>query len=633
MLKQLATALLAFPLGLQLFLGGFLLQSAHAEELPLVIEETTPEPEVVEPYLIISAVQITGGTGKTQEDYIELFNPTSVPFDLNGYRLVKRTAANTTDSLIISWTQSTIVQPHHFWLWANSGFFSISVAPDSVSSGTLADNNGIALRNGPNDTGEILDSLTWGSTANGFESMNLQNPSADQSLVRSDLFTIDSSFELQPSSPRNCTIEQLPPAPEQDPEQDPGEVDPPIITDPPIESDPPTENNPPTETEPEPEQIDIKITELLPNPAGVDTGAEKVELFNAGSAVVNLEGTILDDVGPSDPLSTNAYTLPDLEIEPNEYIAVTIPAGAFSLNNTIGDVVTLFHVDGAPIDSVSYTGTTPEAKSYSKFSEEQWAWVNPTFGQSNGTLPDTEEDEEDEDSNEQPEDFGEYNNSGLQISELYPNPASGNKEYIELYNSSETEVAQLAVVSLVIGEKLKLLPAAELDPGEYYVIEQGNLPAQLRNTGQTVKILEDDTVLDEAVYSTATKGASYARFEDGFLWTVALTKGKDNVLELPEETKKSAPAPKQTVAKKAATKAKTTAKASSASKANAKPMVAGAAKKTDTTAATNNSSTNSLDPNPPSKSKEPIAKVIAMGAAAAAAGVVALYKLVFSTGE
>lgn len=60
--------------------------------------DTTPPPSS----LLISAVQITGGVGKTSEDFIELFNPNPSPVNLNGYRLVKRTATATTDSSIKS---------------------------------------------------------------------------------------------------------------------------------------------------------------------------------------------------------------------------------------------------------------------------------------------------------------------------------------------------------------------------------------------------------------------------------------------------------------------------------------------------------------------------------------------------
>ncbi len=59
--------------------------------------------------VVISAVQITGGVGKTAEDFIELFNPTNQPVNLKGFRLVKRTATATADASIKSWTEDTFI--------------------------------------------------------------------------------------------------------------------------------------------------------------------------------------------------------------------------------------------------------------------------------------------------------------------------------------------------------------------------------------------------------------------------------------------------------------------------------------------------------------------------------------------
>lgn len=174
--------------------------------------------------LVISAVQITGGVGRTSEDYIELFNPNSVPFNLKDYRLVKRTATATTDTSIKSWTSDTFVPPYSFYLWANSAFSGITKVPDLTSTATLADNNGVAIRKGAVDTGELVDSLSWGTTTNGFNSYGIANPSGEQSVVRDSLFET-STYSLKVSNPRNSTIQQLP----MDPVDPSG--DPPVLAD------------------------------------------------------------------------------------------------------------------------------------------------------------------------------------------------------------------------------------------------------------------------------------------------------------------------------------------------------------------------------------------------------------------
>lgn len=562
--------------------------------------EAAPE----EPALIISAVQITGGTGRTQEDFIELYNPGSEPFDLNGHRLVKRTAAGTADTAIKAWTEETLVLPHHFYLWANSGFAAIPAVPDAVSSATLADNNGIALRSGSNDIGEIIDNLAWGSTANGFDSVSEQNPGASESLLREDLFSVAASFVIQPSNPRNSTIELLPAEIPEVPEVPEGSP-----------ADEPVEEGEPAQEE-EPEEIDIRITELMPNPAGSDSGFEQVELYNAGSQTVDVAGFKLDDVAlTADSISSDAYILPPLEISPNSYKAVTIPSGKFALNNTGGDIVTLFDAAGAALNSVFYEGTAPEALSYSHFASG-WQWAEPTLGQDNGAAPPPQEESETEDEVD-------YDNSGLIISELYPRPGKGETEFIEIYNSGDGK-AQLKFVSAQVGDKKKVLLEHELAPGEYFVIDQSALPAQLRNTGQIVKLLEAEKVLDEVEYPKANGNHSYSKFEDGFLWTTKITKGTENILQLPEEIKKQA-------SKQAVEATKTT---KTTGKKAAKPAVSKAVPPSATpqTGLGNPAETATLPTQQePTASKEPLGKIIAMGAAAVAAGVMALYKLAFTT--
>lgn len=583
--------------------------------------------------LIITAVQITGGTGHTQEDFVELYNPTSQSIDLSGYRLVKRTAAGVTDTLIKSWSDSTVVAPHHFYLWANSSFSAITPAADTTSSGTLADNNGIALRFGASDTGTVIDYLSWGTTTNTFSNVSSVNPTANESLIRENVFALSSGYELKHSAPRNSLTEllpELPPEPEEIPEEllPEGEIPeetleaevPPVILPDPI---------PVPETSIPIEPIDIKITELLPNPSSNDSGFEQVELYNNGTTSVNLKDFKLDDVSNTDAISSNSYSLEDIDIEPQSYLAIVIPTGKFSLNNTEGDIVTLFDSTNKSLDSVSYEEDSPENESWSFF-ESGWAWAEPTFGAVN-----LQKEEESEETSEE-EDGSlkhSYNNSDLIISEVYSQPNSNEQEFIEIYNSGE-ETALLSDVDLYIGDRHRQLSEEELKAGEYFVIEQADLPIQLRNSGQEVRLRQGDTLIDSVVYSTGLKGSSYSLFEDGFLWTTKTTKGQKNVLELQKEVVKTTTTPVKTTAK-------------SPTKATAKPAVKkststkAVSKTTNTPKTSTSKNTTEKNAEKPvessvntSKQKaitnESVGKIIAMGAASVAAAIAALYKFVFS---
>lgn len=152
----------------------------------------TPTPVGIATHVVISEVQITGGPGNTTHDFIELYNPTSSAFDLNGHRLVKRAGNSPNDSSIKSWTTSALVPAHGFYLWASKSdnSFPLSINADASTSATLGSDSSIALRNGPEDTGVLVDVLSWndGSTlaeGNEFD----PDPGANQSMERKALST------------------------------------------------------------------------------------------------------------------------------------------------------------------------------------------------------------------------------------------------------------------------------------------------------------------------------------------------------------------------------------------------------------------------------------------------------------
>jgi len=136
-------------------------------------------------HLVISEVQ-TSGTNATTDDFIELYNPTVNAFNLKGFRLVRRTQTAASDSTIKSWTTDTYIPARGFYLWANSGYSAIAAAPDATTTATIADNNSIALRQGAENTGQVVDSLAWGSghVASLGEGVPLQNILPDKSFER-----------------------------------------------------------------------------------------------------------------------------------------------------------------------------------------------------------------------------------------------------------------------------------------------------------------------------------------------------------------------------------------------------------------------------------------------------------------
>lgn len=549
--------------------------------------------------LVISAVQITGGEGKTAEDFIELYNPNPFPVDLNGYRIVKRSATGVTDSSIKSFSTETLVPAYSFYLWANSGFSSIAIIPDTTTSATLANDNGVGLRFGSLDTGELVDSVSWGSAANGFSNSGLANPAAGESIKRMDLFE-SLGYEIGLSNPRNSTIQALPDAVPADVNNSTcsavptslsvsanqtaavnltftntgntvwqsdsylvRQLSPGGTTDLALGAsniNPLSDLNlalqitaPATAGEysyqwqmavngslfgnaclfgltvtatepvpnPEPSLTTVRITEFLVNPSGDDGGQEIVELYNYGSQSVNIKDWVLDDISTW-PVSTNAFMLPEQTLTSKQYVAITIPTGKFGLNNTGGDVLTLFNPSGAVISSVTYSSTAPEGKTYSLV-DGQWYWIVPSLGVANPALPVEDPDDPPVDDPPPPEPDLEPAPIGLIISELYPAPRPSDAEFVELYNGTNTAV-NLKTLKLAIGNRVASLPDLLLPSGAYYAVRGAELKLPLADSGKTIQLLTTDgLVVQEVSYPKGKKGQSYAWFEDSFMWTLSIT--------------------------------------------------------------------------------------------------------------
>jgi hypothetical protein len=369
----------------------------------------------------ISQVQITAGSGHTDEDFVELFNPGSEPANLKGFRLVKRTAQGTTDTLMRSWTSDAFIAPHSFYLWGNNSLLLASavatIALNSNSSVTLANDNGVAIRSGGNDTGLIIDSVAWGNTNNGFRNVSATNMGVNEGLWRVNLYGADSAFEIRPAAARDTSVIAPPPPVPVPPDPTPPPVvatpppaDPPPVVTPPVVDNPPAVTTPPacttgtvvppsnpTNPPDNPVQTaatsnqptydispNIKISEILANPNGDDTGNEFVELSNTGTTDVRLEGWLLDDSTTTGQPKTSALELSGT-LQAGHYFGAKIPSGKFILNNT-GDTVNLYFPDKTLADQVTYDGAGKEGESYQNVGGT-WQWGQPSLGGVNVAPP------------------------------------------------------------------------------------------------------------------------------------------------------------------------------------------------------------------------------------------------------
>lgn len=156
----------------------------------------TVEPDkssAVSPHLVITQFQTGGGgAGTFNDEFVEIFNRGADPVDLNGYRLVYRSASGSSDVAVpfAVWTTSKIIPAGGYYLIASTSYDG-TVAPDLLYNPTTcqcsmgAAGGGLALRIGANNTGAVLDSVGWGTATNVFvEGAVTAAPAANNSQSR-----------------------------------------------------------------------------------------------------------------------------------------------------------------------------------------------------------------------------------------------------------------------------------------------------------------------------------------------------------------------------------------------------------------------------------------------------------------
>ncbi|HET7433359.1 MAG TPA: lamin tail domain-containing protein, partial [Thermoanaerobaculia bacterium] len=141
--------------------------------------------------LVISQIQVAGGTAA--DEFVELHNVSGSAIDLNGYRVVYRSAAGTSDVAVINWTTSTMVPAGGYYLIVHATGYDngASVAGDITfpggGTGTFAAaGGGMAIRNGAANTGTIIDSIGYGTATNAFVegTVKTPTPTSNASLIR-----------------------------------------------------------------------------------------------------------------------------------------------------------------------------------------------------------------------------------------------------------------------------------------------------------------------------------------------------------------------------------------------------------------------------------------------------------------
>lgn len=128
----------------------------------------------------------------------------------------------------------------------------------------------------------------------------------------------------------------------------------------------------------------IYLNEWFPNPTGVDTKGEFIELYNSGSSPVSLNGWTIETEGKK------KFSLNGSKIAAHGYLVLKHAQDKLLLKNTAGGLA-LYDASGRLADQGSFLGAAPEGQSYSRVNYldadvEHFEFVTPTPGAANKTI-------------------------------------------------------------------------------------------------------------------------------------------------------------------------------------------------------------------------------------------------------
>ncbi len=117
----------------------------------------------------------------------------------------------------------------------------------------------------------------------------------------------------------------------------------------------------------------ILINEWLPNPSGVDSGAEWVELFNNSSEKILLrDWTLVSGNGKK-------FILKDQNIGAGGYLVLKQPETKLLLRNQ-NDSLSLYDNQGKLISQSAFSGSAQDGKSFSRTERGTFVFSEPTPG-------------------------------------------------------------------------------------------------------------------------------------------------------------------------------------------------------------------------------------------------------------
>jgi hypothetical protein len=284
----------------------------------------------------------------------------------------------------------------------------------------------------------------------------------------------------------------------------------------------------------------IRLSEVLPDPAGKDTENEFIEMENFSDADVDLLGWKISDA------SGRTFTFAAMTVAARGYLSLLYAETKIPLVNA-GGTLSLLDASGTVIDVVTYPAPVPEGESFARLNGA-WQWRGlPTPGTANALIPPPIVDEPGmaQPPNEiaepspapalppavvpnpeggpqapPPDDF----TAEVSLSEFLPNPDGDDaNEWIEVRNhgSVEARLSGWSVDDTDGGSAPYAFPSdATIPAGGYLVVRRQASRLSLNNDVDDVRLLAPGGVIRHVVhYEDAPSGKTFAFDGAAWRWT------------------------------------------------------------------------------------------------------------------
>jgi len=320
----------------------------------LVAESEPKTPTVKEETVIINEVK-SGGSNTTPNEYVTVHNQSDQPITLDSwvieYAKVTFPAANCADS---DWKAASSSST------TNAILSGVLPAGETSNPFVLAINNDAAGAVHLVDASHaVIDLVGWGSDSSQApckEQFQAPMLNSSKSLIR----YLDCDSVKPIDSDNNANDFMI--------------ISPPLSGK--LASTPQPACTPPATAEPSNQSSScpgLSISELMPNPAGTDTGHEYIELYNTSSEALDLSGCSLQTSANS-----KLFTLTSITLQPGQYLAVSDSQSGLSLSNTSGGTVWILDATNE-LQTVTYPTSMED--------DTVWTYVDGQWGVSYTATP------------------------------------------------------------------------------------------------------------------------------------------------------------------------------------------------------------------------------------------------------